>query len=162
MQTPNDVIAAALANSQALLKRYTADLQPAEYLHRPVSTANCAAWTIGHLVLTDRKALGALEVRDLPPLPDGFEKRFSREEGCPQAGEFGDVSILMPLFDQHRNLLIEAVKRAPLELLSKPTGSKHPMFATVADTATFMALHTSLHAGQITLIRRSLGRPVLV
>src|SRR3954470_8188900 len=162
MQSPNDVIAAGLANSQALLKRYTADLAPAEYLHRPASKANCAAWTIGHLILTERQALAALGVSDPPPLPDGFDKRFSREEGCPQAEVFGDASILMPLFEQHRKMLIDAINRAPLDLLNKSTGSKHPFFATVGDTANFMALHTAMHAGQITLIRRSLGRPPIM
>jgi hypothetical protein len=162
MPTANDVIVKALATSQALLHRYTADLKPDEFLHRTTATANCAAWTIGHLILTDRRALERVGVSDLPPLPEGFDKRFSRDEGCPQADQFGDVLILMPLFDQHRNLLIEVIKRAPAEQLDKPIDKPHPMFGTVGETALFMAVHTSMHAGQITLIRRSLGRPPIV
>ena len=160
--TPNDIIAKALAGSQALLHRYTADLTPQEYLHRPSPKANCAAWTIGHLVLTDRRCLGTLGVTDLPALPEGFEKIFGRDEASAQAATFGDVSILMPLFDQHRNRLIEAVKSAPAEQLSKALEKPHPMFASAGEQAMFMALHTSMHAGQITLIRRSLGRPPIV
>jgi hypothetical protein len=162
MPTANAALAHLLFVSHKLLQRYTADLAPAEYLHRPSPTANCAAWIIGHLILTERRALTMCGVTDLPAVPDGFEKRFSRDEGCAQAAEFGDVAQLMPLFDQHREALIDAVKNALPELLDKPLEKAHPMFATPAEFAGFVALHSTMHAGQITLIRRSLGRPPLV
>lgn len=162
MHTPNDAIANSLANSQMMLHRFTDDLSPAEYLHRPVEKANCVAWLIGHLTLGDRRALGEFGVGDLPALPEGFEKRFSRDEGCPQAGEFGDVSILLPLFDAHRKLLIEAVKRATPEQLNAPLAKPLPRFGTPGEMANFMPLHLAMHAGQITIIRRSLGRPPVI
>ena len=160
--TPNDAIAHSLMMSGAMMHRYVDDLSPQELLHRPTPKANCAAWLIGHLILTERHALGLLGVTDLPALPDGFEKRFSRDEGCPQANEFGDTSALMGLFDQHRNRTMEAVRRAPAELLDKPLDKPHPMFQTVGQFANFAALHAIMHAGQITIIRRSLGRPPVV
>src|SRR4051812_35788777 len=94
MQSANDAIAHSLVMSQATLKRFTADLKSDEYLHRPMEKANCAAWLIGHLAVSDRHALKALG-GELPAIPEGFEKRFSRDEGCPQADDFGDVSGLM-------------------------------------------------------------------
>ena len=162
MSTPNDLIAHALRDSMFMLKRYTDDLKPDEYLHRPTEKSNCAAWLIGHLTLSDRRGLEALGVRDLPELPAGFDKRFSQEEGCPQAGEFGDVSMLMPLFEKHRNALMAAIQRAPQELLDKPVDKPFPLFSTLGEMANFLALHTAMHTGQITIIRRSLGRPPIV
>src|SRR3954471_17915646 len=101
MPTPNDVIVHTLSTSLMILGRFCDDLKPDEMLHRIKPKANCAAWTVGHLIVSERSALKAFGVA-LPPLPDaGFEKRFSRDEGCPQAGEFGDVAILMPLFRAH-------------------------------------------------------------
>ena len=120
MPTPNDVVAHALTCTHLMVNRFTADLQPAEYLHRPTEKANCAAWTIGHLALSDRGALKRMEVLDLPPLPEGFEKRFSRDEGCPQAGDFGDVSQILPVFNTHRERLINAVKSAPPAQFDRP------------------------------------------
>src|SRR5215212_6992023 len=162
MQTINDAIAQSLVNAQRLLNRYVADLTPQGYLHRPCSGANCVAWTIGHLILSERRALAALGESDLPAMPDGFERRFSRDEGCPQADQFGEVTVLLPLFNQHRERLIDAVKRAAPEQLSKPLDKPHPMFATPGELALFMASHSAMHAGQVTIIRRSLGRPPLV
>ena len=162
MLTANDIVAHSLSVSKGMMHRYVDDLSPHEMLHRPTEKANCTAWLVGHLVLSERGGLKALGVSDLPPLPDGFEKRFSRDEGCPQASEFGEVSQLMPLFDQHRDRLIDAVRRAAPEQLAKPLEKPHPLFATVGELANFLAQHATLHAGQITIIRRSLGRPPVV
>jgi hypothetical protein len=162
MPTANHILAHNLTVSHKMLQRYTADLTASEYLHRPTPKANCTAWLIGHLTLTDRKALAMLGVTELPPVPDGFDKRFSREEGCPEADQFGDVMTLVPFFGEHRTRLIEAAKSAPAELLAKPVEKPHPMFATVGEFLSFASHHAMLHVGQITIIRRSLGRPPLV
>jgi uncharacterized damage-inducible protein DinB len=162
LPTPNDVIAHALSCTHLMVNRFTADLQPAEYLHRPAPKANCAAWTIGHLALSDRGALKRMDVQDLPPLPEGFEKRFSRDEGCPQAGEFGDVSQILPIFNAHRERLLEVVKEASPAHFDRALEKPHPMFKTLGEYIVFMAAHTAMHVGQITIIRRSLGRPPLV
>jgi uncharacterized damage-inducible protein DinB len=163
MPTANAALAHALATTQALLDRYLEDLKPDEYLHRPCAGGNTTAWVLGHLILTERNALKRMEVADLPTLPDdGFEKRFSREPEAPKANEFGDVTLLLPLFNEHRRRLIDAVRAAPAELLDKPLDKPHPLFSTVGEYVNFMALHGAMHAGQITIVRRSLGRPPIV
>jgi uncharacterized damage-inducible protein DinB len=161
LQTANDAIAYALTTSHIMFGRFLADLGPQDYLHRPTPKANCAAWIVGHLALSDRGLLKRLG-GPLPELPEGFEKRFSRDEGCPQAEEFGDVTKLAALFDEHRTRLITAVKAAPPGALEKPLDKPHPLFKTMGEMVTFMALHATMHAGQISTIRRSLGRPPLV
>lgn len=162
MPTANDLIVHSLTVSQVLFQRYTADLTAPEYLHRPTEKANCAAWTIGHVTLSDRRVCRAFG-GDLPPLPEGFEHRFGQGEGCPQAGEFGDVSGLMPLFNEHRSRLIEAVRRATPAQLDQPLEKpRPPLFSTLGEMANFMAVHVAMHAGQNTIIRRSLGRPPIV
>src|SRR5688572_15879024 len=115
MQTPQDAIAASLTASQTLMRRYVNDLSQTEYLHRPAPKANCVAWLLGHLILSERRALDLIGATNLPALPEGFEKRFARDEAAPHACDFGDTGVLMPLWDQHRTMLIDAVKRATLE-----------------------------------------------
>ncbi len=161
MRTPNDVLVHNLTASQLMVQRFTADLQPSEYLHRPTEKANCAAWTVGHLALSDRHVLKLLGA-EAPPLPEGFDQRFSREEGCPQAGDFGDVAAIVPVFNAHRTRLIDVAKRTPAEQFEKPMEKPHPMFKTLGEFVSFMSAHTAMHVGQITIIRRSLGRPPMV
>lgn len=161
MSTANEMIVNALDSSRMLLNRFVSDLSPTEYLHRITPQANCIAWLLGHLALSDVRLIKMLG-GEAPTLPDGFEKRFSRDEGCPQAGEFGDTSGLLSIFEDARERLIKAVKSAGSEQLDKPVENPRPMFKTVGETANFYALHTAMHAGQITMIRRSLGKPPIV
>src|SRR5690349_5113565 len=160
MSMVNDLLVLGLVNTQALLKRYLSDLSPKEYLHRPSPNANCAAWTVGHLAMTDRHLL-KLFGAPLPELPAGFDKSFSRDEGCPQAEDFGDVSAVVPIFDQHRDRLTAVGKSASAEQLSKKMDKPIGFAVTFADVLSFATIHTSMHAGQIVMIRRSLGRPPL-
>lgn len=162
MPTAADVIVHSLSTGQMFINRGCEDLKPEEYLHRPCSGGNTTAWIIGHLVLTDRSTLGRLGVTDLPALPEGFEKRFSREPEAPKASEFGDVSVLVPLFNQHRQRVIDAVRGLPADALDRPLDKPHPRFATMWEYLNFMGAHVTMHAGQITIIRRSLGRPPIV
>ena len=156
-----NAIAFGLDRSAKMLNRFCSDLTPAELLHRPVPKANCAAWLLGHLTLSERRIL-ALLGGEGPALPEGFEKRFSRDAGAPEATDFGDTGILLPLFNEHRNRLIEKVRATPSEVLDKPVEKPHPMFGTLGEMASFFAIHTSVHAGQITTIRRSLGHPPVI
>ena len=163
MPSLNDAIVNSLSTSQKLLNRYCADLTPQEYLHRACATGNNAAWILGHLILSERGALGRFGVTELPRLPDGFEKRFGRDEAAARAADFGDVSILLPLFNRHREMLIEAVKKAGPEVLERPIDKPNPVYGShVWEVANFMGGHVAMHAGQITMIRRSMGKPPIV
>ena len=162
MSDTGNAIAYAITTSQILLDSFLKDLSGEDYLHRPVAGANCAAWIVGHLVLTDRSALGRLGVKDLPALPEGFEQRFARDERAPAAADYGDVSVLRPLWNQHRELLAQAVRNLPDAQFQQPLEQPRPLFKTVGEMAHFMAIHATMHAGQISTIRRSLGRPPLV
>ena len=161
MSTPNDFIIHGLIFSQQMLQKFTEDLSPQELLHRPTPKANCAAWLIGHLAVTDRKVLGQFKAEQ-PQAIDGFDQRFSRDEGCPQAEEFGDLSVLLPVFHEHRERVIAFVRSASDEALDRPLDMPHPRFKTIGELANFVSLHTMMHAGQISIIRRSLGRPPIV
>ena len=155
-------IAFSLSSSQQVIDFFLADLKPEEYLHRPAPKANCAAWIVGHLTLAERRWLRELGAGDLPSLPEGFEKRFARDEQAPAACEFGDVSILRPLFNSHRQRLVDSVKMMDQAKLDQPLAKPHPRFSTLGELLQFASIHTAMHAGQISTIRRSLGRPPLI
>lgn len=163
MSALNDALVNTLTVSQKLLNRYCEDLKPEEYLQRACAGGNTTAWILGHLILTERNALGRVGVTELPELPEGFEKRFGRDEGAAKASEFGDVSVLLPLFNRQRQLLIDAVKAAGAEVLERPLEKPHPLIGTrVWEVVNFMGAHVNMHAGQVTMIRRSMGKPPIV
>ena len=160
--TVNDSIVYLLTTSKGMLLSFTKDFSPADWLHRPCPKANCAAWLIGHLTLTERRALQRVGLTDLPALPPGFETRFARDETAPHASEFADASLLPRLFEHHRDLLIDAVSKLPPQAFDQLLENPSPRFKTLGEMLNFMALHVIMHTGQISTIRRSLGRPPLV
>lgn len=162
MATANDILVHSLETSQKLLNSYVADLTPQEYLHRVSPQANCAAWLLGHLILTDHGTLKGLGATDLPELPAGFAQRFGREGDSPKAQDFGDATSLLPLFNQLRQKLIDRTKSLSQAELDKPLDKPHRLATTWAQRINFLAIHVTMHGGQITLIRRSLGKPPLV
>jgi uncharacterized damage-inducible protein DinB len=159
--TPSDAIAVALEASRKLFHRYLDDLKPEHFSHQPAAGLNSAAWIVGHLAGTDRRILSLrLGVTDLPVVPAGFEERFlpTRAAAGVQA-ELGDPAELVALFDAHRDRLIAVVRTLTPGELNEPLPTPHPLFATKGEAASFMAVHTAMHLGQVTVIRRVLGYP---
>jgi hypothetical protein len=66
----------------------------------------------------------------------------------------------MALFDQQRNATIATGQSLTPEQLAKPV--QHPRFSSVGEAIAFSTLHVSMHAGQISLIRRTLGKPAVI
>lgn len=162
MTTPQ-LLASGLTTSLRVIELFTRDLTPAEYLHRPVPHANCTAWVLGHLILVHRSAIQAVDPSvPLPPLPEGFEARFSQSSPAPEAAEFGDTTVLMPLLRQHIEMLAAAVLKLTEPDLGRPLANPTPMFGKLGEMLAFMPIHTGIHTGQITIVRRSLGRPPIV
>jgi hypothetical protein len=155
-----EAMAFALTKSQFMIHRMIDDLKPHEFEHQPFPGVNCIAWVVGHLTLTDRRQLTWLGVPDLPPVPDGFEERFkvTRTTAVEQKG-FGDPKELVALFDAHRRKLIDCLPTVDPAKFFEPPSFQTPMFADRGEGTLFMGLHTAMHSGQISLIRRSLGYP---
>jgi uncharacterized damage-inducible protein DinB len=162
LNTAPDALARSLANSAGFVMMITEDLTPGDYLHRPVAGANCAAWTLGHLVMSGRSMMTRFGAVDLPQLPEGFEAAYARDAQAPKAESFPHVERLRPLFQQHHDQFVELVQTLPLDRVNEKLDKPHRMFSTLGELAAFAPVHISMHAGQISTIRRSLGRPPLV
>jgi len=158
--SPTEAIVSALRMSKRMLHRFVDDLKPHEFEVQASFGTNCIAWLIGHLAMTDRRSLGWLGARNLPPLPPGFEEKFLKtgRSAESQTG-FGDPKELIALFDEHRDRMIEAMATADPALFLEPPSFQSPMFADKGEAFLFMSLHTMMHLGQISSIRRSLGYP---
>lgn len=159
-KTPTEAIAYSLSVSKKMAHRFLDDLKPAEFEVQPCPGANCVAWILGHLTMTDRRSLTWLGVTDLPPLPVGFEERFktTRTTAGEQKG-YGEPAELVRLFDDHRDRLIAALATADPAKFTEPPTFQTPMFADRGEGYLFMGLHTAMHLGQISAIRRTLGYP---
>src|SRR5690606_19867435 len=140
--------------SRRMLHMFVDDLTPEERLFRPSPGANCVDWLVGHLVLVERMFHTRFGTTS-PPVPEGFEKTFARDDVAPKQADYGDTSRLLALFDEHRDATLESIRAMTSDQLAAPL--THPRFKTVGEAAAFCALHVTMHAGQISMIRRALG-----
>jgi hypothetical protein len=158
--TPNDLLANAYTTGHKLLHVMIDDLTPEEFARQPVPGANCAAWVVGHLALTLRNGLRRMGAVDVPDLPAGLEDKFKATKHA--AGEqigYGDPKTLVAVFDTCLERFVQAVRGLSAESLAGAPDFRGPFATNRAEAIQFGALHIAMHAGQLSTIRRSLGKP---
>lgn len=161
--TPNDLLASGYRMAHLLLHRMVDDLTEAEFSHQPVPGANSAAWIVGHLGVVARRTADRLGATGLPELTEEFVDRFSATKKPAGAQtELGPKAEVLALFDVSVAKLIGAVHALPAEALTGPSAGA-PAFATnFGEAVLFGALHVAMHTGQLSSIRRALGKPPVV
>ena len=162
-QAPAEAMAYSLRAAKLFLHRMIDDLKPDELLAQPLPGINSIAWMLGHLALVDRRQMKWLGLTELPALPEGFEAQF-KTTGTPagvQSG-LGEPSTIVAIFDAHRDALIAALPSVDPSVFTQPTEVIRPWFGDKGEASLFMSLHTMLHVGQISTIRRALGYPPLI
>ena len=161
--TPSDPIAGSYRMTKLLVHRMTDDLTPAEFRHQPCPGANSAAWIIGHLALTLRRTAERLGVTDLPGVSEALVARLATTKKPAGAqSDLGDPAELLKLFDACADAVMAAVAKVPAETLAGPPSLPGPLATKYAEGLLFGALHVAMHSGQLSTIRRSLGKPPVV
>ena len=157
-----DAIRTALTGTQNIVNMYLQDLSDADLLIRPVPHANHIAWQLGHLIVSEsRMGGGNITNAAYPELPAGFAERHNKETASRDTG-FGTKAEYLDLFNKVRQATIDSVAKMSDADLDKPTsGPVAAMAPTVGAMLLLNANHAMMHAGQFSVVRRKLGKPVL-
>ena len=160
--TTFDALAAGYRMGGQLVHRMTSDLTPADFVHQPVPGSNSAAWVVGHLAVTLWRTADRLRAPELAPLPPGLLDTFT-QTGKPAGDQsaLGDPATLLALFDTYLAKVIEAVPTVPAAKLTEPA-TRPGLATTYGEGVLFGALHIAMHTGQLSIVRRSLGKPPVV
>jgi uncharacterized damage-inducible protein DinB len=162
-QTPAEAMAFSLRSSHLFLHRMIDDLKPSDFESQPIPGINSISWLIGHMTLIDRRMLTWLGVTNLVSLPDGFEAAFiTTKLPATIQNQLGDPHVIVAEFDRNRAQLINALPSVDPSLFALDTEIKRPFFSDRGEATLFMGLHTMMHTGQISAIRRALGYPPLL
>jgi hypothetical protein len=139
------------------------DFSDADIYVRPCPGANSPAWQIGHLAGSEAWMIRQVDPNAAPKLPDGFEKKFSKEMcGNDEPGFFGTKAELLDLLTKSRMASIAWVKALSPADLSKPGPEKMIKFCpTIGHVVEMLPSHFSMHMGQIQVARRKLAKPVI-
>jgi hypothetical protein len=139
------------------------DLTEAEFHYQPVPGANSAAWIVGHLAVTARRTAERLGSNDLPVLSEEFVGKYSQtKKMAVTQSELGNKQELLSLLGVCARKLLEALQTVPPSGLDAPSPSPGPFAQYYGEAILFGAMHFTLHSGQLSTIRRSLGKPPLL
>jgi DinB superfamily len=159
-----EAIRTSLRSTQHLVTWFLGDLSDADLLVRPLDGANHIAWQLGHLVLAERRMISAeMPHAGFPDLPAGFAERHTKDAAAldPPAG-FADKATYLGVFTQTRETTVAALGTLTDADLDRPnTGPMAAIAPTLGAVFLLAANHALMHAGQFSVVRRKLGKPIL-
>lgn len=159
-------VQAALQSTQGLATWFVSDLSDDDILVRPVPGANHIAWQLGNIIGGDIFLVNA-ELPDVkyPEIPAGFVELHGSQGTGKDGKEAGFLSKAeyVALLEQIRAVTVAAAGKLTDADLDKPCSPQMATFAkTIGDLFIGVANHTMMHAGQFSVVRRKLGKPVLL
>jgi hypothetical protein len=161
--TGKEAIKSALHSTMGMYSMYLSDLSDADLLVRPVPAANHTAWQLGHLIASEASMAGILPGAAYPSLPPGFKEQHDKATAAvePPKG-FLKKDEYLRLFGQVREITLAAVDKLTDADLDKPTMGMMAKWApTLGALLLLTSNHVLMHLGQVTTVRRKLGKPVL-
>jgi uncharacterized damage-inducible protein DinB len=162
--TAKDAIKFVFNGNFHILNQYLTDLTDAELLIRPVPGANHVAWQLGHLIASEIMLLANIPGGSPLELPAGFAERHSKETAAlePPKG-FLTKAEYLALFKKVREQTFAKLDKLPDSDLDKPnTGRMAQVAPTLGALFLLTANHQMMHGGQIAVLRRKLGKPIVV
>ena len=159
-----DLLKGSLELSQFMTQMLLADFTDAELLIRPVEGANHIAWQLGHVIHAETRLLGAIPDAMPFPLPEGFAERHAKDKSkLDSPSEFQTKAEYLELWGHVRATSIQVLMGLNDQQFSLPNPS--PTSARLAPTIggifLLMGNHAMMHMGQVTVVRRKLGKPTL-
>ena len=157
------VVETALNSTEYLVNWFVGDLSDADLLVRPTAGANHLAWQLGHMIASESRLVGQVPGMSAPKLPAGFEEQHAQGMATHESTQgFLGKQQYVELFAKVREATKAAVAKLSDADLDRPTEGQMAQFAPkLGDLLILVANHTMMHAGQFSVVRRKLGKPVL-
>jgi hypothetical protein len=162
--TAKDAIKSVFDSNFSVLEKYVSDLSDADLLVRPVPGANHVAWQLGHLISAEISLLASIPGGAPLELPPGFPERHGKETAAvePPKGFLAKAEYLS-IFKKVRQQTLAKLDKLPDADLDKPnTGRMAQICPTLGHLFLLAATHQMMHAGQFVVLRRKLGKPILI
>jgi hypothetical protein len=139
------------------------ELEDGLWFTRPTGCTTHVAWQVGHLAMAEY-GLCLFRIRGRQPedtelMSSSFRKKFSRgSTPDPDPSNNPTADEIRAVFNRvHQQTLAEIVTYND-EVLDEPVEAPYAAFATKYGALLFCSHHEMIHAGQIGLLRRLLGK----
>lgn len=159
-----DVLKHSLNSAHGILTMFLQDLSDADLLVRPVPGANHIAWQLGHLINAEANYfLPQVPGARVPELPVGFSQKHNKEAASSDDPKhFCTKAEYLSLYNKAREATLAALDSlSEADLERKVEGNLARLAPTLGALFQLGANHELMHAGQFSVVRRKLGKPVL-
>jgi hypothetical protein len=159
-----DAIRSSANLSSMVITSYIGDLEDADLMRRPTAGCNHLAWQLGHLIASEVQLLeGAAPGKGIE-LPAGFAAAHSKEKATDDnPSDFLSKAEYLELFDKVRANSLAALDAFPESELDNPAPESLRAFCpTMGEVFNLIADHPLMHAGQFVIVRRQLGKPIVI
>lgn len=158
-----DVAKLALVSTNETTMMFLSDLADADFLSRPVPSANHIAWQLAHLIVAEKMLLeGFLPEVVYPEIPAGIVALGNDRSGKLEPDGSVTKASLLDTMKKMRAATIAAVDKLSDDALDIPNTKIMQEFApNLGAMLILVANHTLMHGGQFTVVRRALGKPVV-
>lgn len=139
------------------------DLEPSDWFRQPAEGVSHLAWQVGHLAMA-QYGLCLFRMRgraDVDPelMSSAFRKKFSKgTTPDPDPTMNPSPDEICGVFDRVYSQTMQELPTYSDRVLDEPVEMPYAAFATKYGGLLFCSHHEMLHAGQIGLLRRLLGK----
>ena len=140
-----------------------ADIEPQDWFTIPAGCGTHVAWQVGHLAMAEYglclyRQRGRGEV-DASLMSSTFRKAFSRGSiPEPDRAKNPAAEEIRGVFDRVHAQVLREAPSFTAESLAEPVDMPYAAYATKLGSLLFCSHHEMLHAGQLGLLRRLMGK----
>jgi hypothetical protein len=159
-----DAIRHLFNTTDFVVSKYLEDLSDADLLLRPVPAANHIAWQLGHLINSEQFLLQSIPGGKPIELPKGWAEQHSKETSQQESTKgFASKAEYLSLYQKSRaNALANLAALPDADLDKSVEGPMAKIAPTVGAMFVLIGNHPMMHAGQFVVVRRKLGKPVVI
>ncbi|MCC7474305.1 MAG: DinB family protein [Pirellulales bacterium] len=166
MPTPARLEAAIdrMRRSRMYTRQYLPDLAPEEWFWTPPQYTTHVAWQVGHLAVAQYnlclRRLRGRTAEDVSLISDAYIEAF-KLGSQPVVGKNLNLPLdeTQRVFDAVHDRVLTELPLVDNAELDAPVEKPHPLFKTKLGAIDWCSQHELIHAGQIAMLRRLMGKP---
>ncbi len=164
MSSNKSIVKKHIEVSYFIMNLYLKDIKDEEIYVRPTKEANHLAWQLGHLTCSVGKALNAIAPNIVPELTREYiEKHTSESSKLDGPENFYTKSEYMKIFKTQEIAYFDLIESMPEADFKKDGPESMRAYAPkVEDVLMAQGTHIIMHAGQVAVLRRKLGKPIVM
>ena len=159
-----DAIKNNYQTAQMVCGSYLSDLTDSEAMQRPHAGCNHINWQVGHIIASENKMGNAVVAGGLPELPSGFAEKYGKETATSDnEADFVPMSELLALAKTQGDAVLAMIDGMSDEQFDTPGPEEMQAYApNLGALCNMLGSHWMMHAGQWVIVRRELGREIVI